>query len=83
MGQIDSYKPVAGEFLVSATVNKNLWAYGITKFLNIWTLRIGYVGPIMTNTALCLLWICLGIPLFFFGKRLRRFTAKNSVHNAN
>lgn len=25
---IDSYKPVAGEYLVAMTVNKNLWGYG-------------------------------------------------------
>lgn len=28
---IDSYKPVSGEYLVSMTVNKNLWGYGMAS----------------------------------------------------
>ncbi|KAG9229953.1 major facilitator superfamily domain-containing protein [Amylocarpus encephaloides] len=79
---VDSYKPVAGEFLVAATVNKNLWAYGLTKFLNIWIEDVGYVGPIMMNAGLCLLWIAFAIPLVFFGKKLRGWTKDSPVHQA-
>lgn len=52
--KIDSYKPIAGEFLISATVVKNLWGYGISQFLNPWIVKSGYVVPIMVNTALTL-----------------------------
>ncbi|KAH6683864.1 putative MFS transporter [Halenospora varia] len=77
---VDSYKSVAGEFLVSATINKNLWAYGLTKFLNVWIEDVGYVGPIMMNTGICLFFISLAIPLAFFGKRMRGWTKDSFVH---
>lgn len=34
---VDSYKPVAGSLFVAITVNKNLWGYGMGKFLTPWT----------------------------------------------
>jgi hypothetical protein len=78
--QIDSYKPVAGEFLVSATINKNLWGYGVSKFINIWIEEVGYVTPIMTNTTSCLIFILLVVPLYFYGKKVRGWSKNSSVH---
>lgn len=40
---IDSYKPVAGSLMVAVTVNKNLWGYGMGKFITPWTIEVGYV----------------------------------------
>ncbi|OBT79914.1 hypothetical protein VF21_01585 [Pseudogymnoascus sp. 05NY08] len=80
---IDSYKPVAGEFLISATVVKNLWGYGLSQFLNPWIVKSGYVLPIMVNTALTLFFICLAIPLFFYGKRVRYWSANSTVHSSS
>jgi MFS family permease len=77
---IDSYKPVAGEFLVSATVNKNLWGYGISKFLTPWILKDGYIPPQLTNMALCLFFISCAIPLYFYGKTVRRWSKNSFVH---
>ncbi|KAJ4168713.1 hypothetical protein NW754_010641 [Fusarium falciforme] len=34
---VDSYKPVAGSLFVAITVNKNLWGYGMGKFITPWT----------------------------------------------
>jgi hypothetical protein len=80
--QIDSYKPVTGEFLVSATINKNLWAYGVTRFLNVWIVEDGYITPIMTNAATCLFIVAMAIPLYFWGKRVRTWSKNSSVHRA-
>lgn len=38
---IDSYKPVAGSLMVAVTVNKNLWGYGLGKFITPWTIEDG------------------------------------------
>jgi MFS family permease len=34
---VDSYKPVAGSLFVAITVNKNVWGYGLGKFITPWT----------------------------------------------
>ncbi|KAJ9606374.1 hypothetical protein H2200_009335 [Cladophialophora chaetospira] len=77
---IDSYKPVAGEILVAATVVKNLWAYGMTKYFNNWISDVGYIEPIMVDTALAICFVSLAIPLFLFGKRLRGWTKNSPAH---
>jgi MFS family permease len=38
---VDSYKPVAGSLFVSITVNKNVWGYGFSKFVNGWIVTDG------------------------------------------
>lgn len=38
---VDSYKPVAGSLFVAITVNKNLWGYGLGKFITPWTMSDG------------------------------------------
>lgn len=38
---VDSYKPVAGSLFVSITVNKNVWGYGFSKFINEWIVKDG------------------------------------------
>ncbi|KAK9342741.1 major facilitator superfamily domain-containing protein, partial [Lipomyces starkeyi] len=78
---IDCYKPVAGDFLVAATVNKNLWAYGFSKYLTNWIDKVGYVTPLCLNMAICVLWILFAVPLYFFGKRVRGWSKDNSVHH--
>ncbi|KAG9942010.1 MFS general substrate transporter, partial [Aureobasidium melanogenum] len=81
---VDCYKPAAGEFLVCATVFKNVWGYGMSKFLNDWIVQIGYVGPLMTIAALSLGCMLFGaVPLYFYGKKLRGWSAGSSVHNAS
>jgi len=34
---VDSYKPVAGSLFVAITVNKNVWGYGLGKFITPWS----------------------------------------------
>jgi hypothetical protein len=41
---VDSYKPVAGSLFVAITVNKNMWGYGLGKFITEWTIESGYVS---------------------------------------
>ncbi|KAK9448254.1 major facilitator superfamily domain-containing protein [Limtongia smithiae] len=77
---VDSYKPVAGEVLLNVTINKNLWAYGVSKFITPWIEKSGYLPPLGTELALSMLWLLFGIPLYFFGKHARRWSRNSSVH---
>jgi hypothetical protein len=64
---------------VSATINKNVWGYGVSKFITSWIAKDGYIAPIMTNNGLTLLWtIGGGVLLYFFGKTVRRWTKNSS-----
>ncbi|OOG00601.1 hypothetical protein ASPCADRAFT_511561 [Aspergillus carbonarius ITEM 5010] len=77
---VDSYKPVAGSIFVSITINKNLWGYGFSEFITPWVEKSGFVRPIMLNMSLAVLWCLFAIPFYFYGKRLRKWTARSSVH---
>ncbi|KAJ5206440.1 Major facilitator superfamily domain general substrate transporter [Penicillium cf. griseofulvum] len=77
---VDSYKPVAGSIFVAITVNKNLWGYGFSRFITKWVEESGFVKPIMLNMSLTALWCFCAIPFYFYGKKLRGWTAKSSVH---
>ncbi|KAL2851341.1 major facilitator superfamily domain-containing protein [Aspergillus pseudodeflectus] len=78
---VDSYKPVAGSIFVTITVNKNLWGYGFSEFITKWIEADGFVKPIMLNTGLTVLWCLCAVPFYVWGKRVRRWTAKSSVHD--
>lgn len=70
--------------MVCATVFKNVWGYGMTKFLNDWIVEIGYIGPLMTIATLNLGFMLFGgVLLFFFGKKLRGWSARSSVHTVS
>lgn len=78
---VDSYKPVAGSIFVAITVNKNVWGYGFSKFITPWTLKSGYIPPIMTNASLILFFCCTGVIFWFYGKTFRKWTKDSKVHS--
>lgn len=56
----------------------------MSKFLNDWIVEIGYIGPLMTIAALSLGCMLFGaVPLYFYGKKLRGWSAASSVHSAS
>ena len=77
---IDSYKSAAGAIFISITINKNVWSYGMSKFITSWVEKQGYVPPFMTNMCLTVLWCSCGVIFWVWGKQFRRWTAKSSVH---
>ncbi|KAL8842894.1 MAG: hypothetical protein Q9170_000298 [Blastenia crenularia] len=58
---VDSYKPVAGSIFVAATVNKNVYGYGFSKYITPWITKSGFVKPIMTNMTLITIWCSFGV----------------------
>ena len=77
---IDSYKPVTGLLFVAITVNKNLWGYGFSEFINPWIAESGFVKPLMLNMCLTVLFCACAIPFYYYGKTMRRWTSKSHVH---
>ncbi|KAF5706930.1 HOL1 substrate-H+ antiporter [Fusarium mundagurra] len=63
---VDSYKPVAGSLFVSITVNKNVWGYGFSKFITPWSIKAGFIPPIMTNGSLVFLWCLFGVVFYYY-----------------
>ncbi|KAH8688531.1 major facilitator superfamily domain-containing protein [Ilyonectria robusta] len=77
---VDSYKPVAGPLFVAITVNKNLWGYGMGKFITPWTIKSGFLPVFMTNMGLTVLWCVSGVLFYYYGKSFRRWTKNSNVH---
>lgn len=78
---IDSYKPVTGTIFVMITVNKNVWGYGISKFVTPWIVKVGFIAPILTNMALTVVFCATGVLFWFMGKRFRGWTKESKVHS--
>ncbi|KAJ5771820.1 hypothetical protein N7520_002349 [Penicillium odoratum] len=78
---IDSYKNMAGEIMVLATVAKNTFGYGLTYFIIPWATEHGYLYPIITVGMIAVGITLIGLILFFsFGKTFRRWTRNSGVH---
>ncbi|KAK9783707.1 putative Major facilitator superfamily protein [Seiridium cardinale] len=77
---IDSYKPVTGSLFVAITVNKNVWGYGVGKFLTPWAEEAGFRLPILINMVLAVLFCASGIIFWVWGKKLRGVTKDSFVH---
>ncbi|KAI4179213.1 MAG: hypothetical protein L6R41_007979 [Letrouitia leprolyta] len=77
---IDSYKPATGSIFVTITVVKNLWGYGLSKFVTEWSEADGFLAPIMTNMSLTILWCLFGVLFWWKGKKLRYWTRHSKLH---
>ncbi|EGR44701.1 uncharacterized protein TRIREDRAFT_111888 [Trichoderma reesei QM6a] len=77
---VDSYKPATGAIFIAITINKNLWGYGVGKFITPWTLEAGYLVPIMTLMALITFFCSFGILFWYCGKYFRGLTRNSFLH---
>ncbi|KAM0417187.1 hypothetical protein ACHAPT_012824 [Fusarium lateritium] len=78
---VDSYKPVAGSLFVAITVNKNLWGYGMGRFITPWTEANGFIPAVMVNMALTLVWCLFGVLFYYYGKTFRKWSRNSNIHN--
>ncbi|KAH0493376.1 hypothetical protein TgHK011_000048 [Trichoderma gracile] len=77
---VDSYKPATGAIFIAITINKNLWGYGVGKFITPWTMEAGYLVPIMTLMALITFFCSFGILFWYCGKYFRGLTRNSFLH---
>ncbi|KAJ5553745.1 Major facilitator superfamily domain general substrate transporter [Penicillium frequentans] len=78
---VDCYKPISGEIMVVATVIKNTCGFAMSYWVMPMAGRRGFLVPAMVEFALTIGPMLLGLPIYFFGKHLRRLTMHSSVHS--
>jgi len=79
---IDCFKQISGEIMIIATILKNLLGFALTYWIfNIAaTTADGWVTVYMIQFAVTMFPIVMTVPLFFFGKKLRRFYKDSALH---
>ncbi|PTB72346.1 MFS general substrate transporter [Trichoderma longibrachiatum ATCC 18648] len=77
---VDSYKPATGAIFIAITINKNVWGYGVGKFITPWTMEAGYLVPIMTLMTLITFFCSFGIVFWYCGKYFRGLTKNSFLH---
>ncbi|KAI7498092.1 hypothetical protein KC367_g5355 [Hortaea werneckii] len=77
---VDCYKPISGEIMTVATVLKNVLGFCLSYWVFDVAARDGFVAVYMTHFAVSMLPIVLTVPLYFFGKKLRRWTRNSDLH---
>jgi hypothetical protein len=77
---VDCYRPVSGEIMVCATVIKNSAGFAMSYWVPPLVTRQGLLTVGMAGMAMTLGPMALGVPLYFFGKRLKTWTKDSSVH---
>lgn len=66
--------------MVVATVVKNTCGYGMSYWLPMLAAKHGLLTPAMVQYSCSIGPLMLGVPMYFFGKRLRVKTRNSYVH---
>ncbi|KAJ5966385.1 hypothetical protein N7481_013099 [Penicillium waksmanii] len=77
---VDCYKPISGEIMVVATVIKNTCGFVMSYWVSTLAEKKGFITPTMVEFSLTIGPMLLGIPIYFFGKKLRKLS-QNSFMN--
>jgi hypothetical protein len=80
---VDCYKPISGEIMVVATVLKNTCGFSLSYWVFSQAAEGGMTRPAMIQFALTMGPAALTIPLYFYGKKLRRLTRNSPWHTMN
>lgn len=77
---IDCYKPISGEIMVVGTVLKNVLGFCLSYWVFDLQARRGWVSVYMVQFAVDMVPVVMAIPLYVYGKRLRRWTKGSDLH---
>ncbi|KAI5194023.1 MFS general substrate transporter [Aureobasidium subglaciale] len=69
---VDAYRPIAGECVVSIMAFKSAFAFLIAVYTNSWLASDGPAVVFGTLAGIIFVWFALALPLYIWGKRLRR-----------
>jgi hypothetical protein len=77
---VDCYKPISGEIMVVGTVLKNVLGFSLSYWIFDIAAKNGFVTVYMIQFAVSMLPVVLTIPLYYYGKSLRRMTKNSDIH---
>lgn len=77
---IDCYKPISGEIMVVATVLKNVLGFCLSYWVFNIAMRDGFVTVYMIQFAVSMFPVVLTVPLYIWGKSMRRWTKNSMLH---
>ncbi|RDL40548.1 Uncharacterized protein BP5553_00527 [Venustampulla echinocandica] len=78
---IDYYKPISGAIMNLATVLKNMFALGMSYYVNNWIISKGYLPPMFLLMGLTVGFGLVGVVVFMkWGKTMRTWTRHSKVH---
>lgn len=77
---VDCYRPISGEIMTDATVLKNVLGFCLSYWIFNVAHRDSWTAVYMTQFAVSMFPVVMTVPLYFFGKRLRRWTAASELH---
>lgn len=78
---IDCYKPISGEIMVVVTIVKNTCGFGMSYWEPGLGMAHGFLTPGMVQWAVAVGPLLFGVPMYFFGKKLRLMTKGSHVHS--
>ncbi|KAL1407812.1 hypothetical protein Q8F55_007247 [Vanrija albida] len=77
---VDCYTPVAGDIMVVATVWKDVYGFAMSYWVFPLIAKKGILTPAMVQFAIAAFPMVLAVPLYFYGKKLRRWTRGSAWH---
>ncbi|BEJ04889.1 hypothetical protein CcaverHIS641_0207060 [Cutaneotrichosporon cavernicola] len=77
---VDSYTHIAGDIMVVATVIKNTTGFGMSYWVFSMVAEKGIFACAMVQFATCIGPAVLALPMYIYGKRVRRWTRNSSYH---
>lgn len=76
---VDSYYPIASEGLLLSSGLKNVFAFGFSYGIVPWVARNGFGGAFSIMVGIQCGVVLFGLPLWYYGKRIRHASAKWKV----
>ncbi|ANB12019.1 Hol1p [Sugiyamaella lignohabitans] len=78
---VDGYVNASGSIFVLASIFKDVYGYGVSKYLPPMIPEKGYTTSIMVVYAVAIGPLALAVVMYFIGKPLRRLSRNSSVHH--
>lgn len=77
---VDCYRPISGEIMTDATVLKNVLGFCLSYWIFEVAHRDSWTAVYMTQFAVSMFPVVATVPLYLFGKKLRKWTAGSELH---
>ena len=77
---VDCYKPISGEIMIVGTVLKNVLGFCLSYWVFDVHAMSGWVSVYMVQFAVSMVPVVAAVPLYYYGKTLRRWTKDSALH---